>query len=102
VEKNLFWTGGFDSTFRLLELVNDDKISKINLFYIALNIDDIESSSEYRLSITNELKAMSKILSLINTSKLNLTIFAKSENLLMYSFILPFRFVNFIGRENRE
>lgn len=101
--KNIFWTGGFDSTFRLLELVSDDKVSSINLYYIALNIDDVENSNVGRRSITNEIETMIRILNNIDTSKIKkFTIIGKSEDLLYYSFQFTFPFMNFISKDKIE
>lgn len=101
MKKNLFWTGGFDSTFRLLQLIEDEKVKSINLFYLALNIDNIENSSVKRQSIKNEIKSISKILALIDTSKLEkFSIYGNQKDLIEYALILSeYKFINFIIRD---
>ncbi len=99
--KNLFWTGGFDSTFRLLQLIEDPKVSLINLFFLALNIDNIEETSLKRRSVKNEIESINKVLKIIDTTKINkLNIFGPHKNLIEYKFILDdFKFLNFIIRD---
>jgi len=53
---NLFWTGGWDSTFRLLTLITNEQVL-INLYYV---ID------KKRKSLNNELQTMDEILSIIH------------------------------------
>lgn len=99
--KNLFWTGGFDSTFRLLQLISDDDVECINLFYISLVIDNLETSDVRRKSTEHEIETMYFILKNIDNQKINrFTIIGKNENLLKYSFLFDFNFMNYITKEN--
>jgi hypothetical protein len=101
--KNLFWTGGFDSTFRLLQLIDDNEVLEINLYYISIVIDNIESSEIRRKSNIYEIQTMYQILSNINIEKVkSFTIFGKNEDLLHYSFIFNFPFMNYINRDSIE
>lgn len=103
MKKNLFWTGGFDSTFRLLQLLDDNLVTEINLFYISLVIDNVETSDIRRKSILNEIDSMITILKNIDISKIKkFTIIGKNEDLIRYSFIFDFSFMNFIQRDNIE
>ncbi len=97
---NIFWTGGFDSTFRLLQIINDDKISEINIYYITLFIDNVNHSNIGRRSVDVELKTMLNILSVLDTSKIkSFNIIGKSEDLLMCSFMFNYSFMNYICKE---
>ena len=98
---NIFWTGGFDSTFRLLELIDDESISEVNIFYIALNIDNEDHSTTKRRSIDIEIKTMSKILSVINKSKIKkFTIFSDKVNLQHYVlFFEGYQFMEYVERD---
>lgn len=103
MKKNLFWTGGFDSTFRLLQLLDDNLVTEINLFYISLIIDNVENSDIRRKSIVNEIDSMITILKNIDISKIkNFTIIGKNEDLIRYSFMFDFSFMNFIQRDKIE
>lgn len=103
MRKNIFWTGGFDSTFRLLQLIKDQSVSEIYLYYISLIIDNVEGSNIRRMSIPQELETMQLILNQIDTSKIKqFTIIGKQEYLLYYTFQFPYPFMNYIGRENIE
>jgi hypothetical protein len=98
--KNIFWTGGFDSTFRLLQLIDDVEITEINIYYIALSIDNIKNSTVCRRSIEIELKTMQNILSVIETRKIkSFTIIGKSETLLHCNFMFNFSFMKYISKE---
>jgi hypothetical protein len=100
MKKNIFWTGGFDSTFRLLQLICDDEISEINIYYITLFIDNIKYSLVGRRSVDIELKTMLNILLMLNTSKIKkFNIIGKSEDLLTCSFMFNFDFMNYICKE---
>ena len=70
MKKNIFWTGGFDSTFRLLQLLEDENITDIYLYYIALVIDNVEESDIRRMSMSQEIETMQLILSSIDKSKI--------------------------------
>lgn len=100
MKRNIFWTGGFDSTFGLLRLINDENISEINVYYISLWIDNIKKSNVGRRSVDIELKTMLTILQNIDTSKIKkFTIIGKSENLLMCNLMFNFDFMNYISKE---
>lgn len=100
MKKNIFWTGGFDSTFRLLQIVNDIEVEEINIFYVSLLIDNKESSKVSRRSLDIELKTMSNILSEIDTTKIKcFTIIGKSETLLLCNLIFSYGFMNYITKE---
>lgn len=105
MKKNLFWTGGFDSTFRLLQLVNDSEVVEINLFYIGTLIDNIKRMDSLfldarRHSFEKELMTMSKILSTIDTTKIKkFTIWSNNDRLLLCTMIFPYDFMNYINRE---
>lgn len=104
--KNLFWTGGFDSTFRLLQLVDNKNIKDINLFYISNKIDsrqEVEILHVQRESQEFELSTMSRILSVIDTSKIKkFTIWGTNDTLLYCSMIFDFQFMNYIQRDSIE
>jgi len=101
MKKNLFWTGGFDSTFRLLQLLDDDLVIEINLFYISLVIDNVEYSDVRRKSIPNEINTMLQILRKIDTNKIKkFNIIGKNEDLIRYSFMFNFNFMNFIQKQH--
>lgn len=103
MRKNIFWTGGFDSTFRLLQLIEDDNVSEIYLYFISLVIDNLESSDVRRKSVSQELETMQLILNRIDKSKIKqFTIIGKSEDLLYYTFQFPYAFMNYISKENIE
>ena len=98
--KNLFWTGGFDSTFRLLQLVNESSVHCINLFYISLVIDNLETSDIRRKSTDYEIETMYQILKNIDIKKIQqFTIIGKNEDLLKYSFLFDFKFMNYITKD---
>jgi hypothetical protein len=60
----LFWTGGYDSTFRLLQLVIIEK-KYVNPIY--LNFDNLDGPNHRRQNINFELQTMQKIINeLIN------------------------------------
>ena len=101
MNKNLFWTGGFDSTYRLLQLISDQKVKSIDLYFLALNIDNIEDTSLKRRSIKNEVIAINKILKSVDTTKIKtLNIYGPHRNLIEYKFILDdFKFINFIIKD---
>ena len=100
MKKNIFWTGGFDSTFRLLQLLEDENITDIYLYYIALVIDNVEESDIRRMSMSQEIETMQLILSSIDKSKIKkFTIISKQEELLYYTFQFPYQFMNYIGKE---
>lgn len=65
----LFWTGGYDSTFRLCELLLIDKVP-VQTIYISADIDDDLSnpSAKYRHSTKNELNSIKNIRTHISTS----------------------------------
>jgi hypothetical protein len=99
--KNLFWTGGFDSTFRLLQLIDDSDITQINLYYISLVIDNLESSDIRRKSTQFEIDTMNLILQSIDISKIkNFNIIGQNNQLLHYSFQFNFPFMNYIQMDS--
>jgi hypothetical protein len=103
MRKNIFWTGGFDSTFRLLQLVEDVYVSDIHLYYISLDIDNVDGSDIGRRSIQNEISTMNSILNVIDKTKIKqFTIIGSSENLLYYSFQFQYSFMNYINRDKIE
>lgn len=103
MRKNIFWTGGFDSTFRLLQLIEDVSVSEIYLYFISLVIDNVESSDVRRMSIPQELETMQLILSNIDKSKIKqFTIIGKSEDLLYYTFQFSYQFMNYISKDKIE
>lgn len=112
MKKNIFWTGGFDSTFRLLQLIDDDNVNQIEIFYISLFIDNTSDGSNDpidvylypgRRSIEYELESMSIILSLIDTKKISkFTIIGKSEYLLFCNLIFNYSFMNYVSKETIE
>lgn len=94
---NLFFTGGFDSTFRLLQLIDNSDISEISLFYIGLNIDNWDSKNFKRNSIETEIITMSKILTVLdNRQKIKqFTIFSTLQNINYWKlFFTDFDFMN--------
>lgn len=100
--KNLFWTGGLDSTYRLLQLIKDDNVDEINLFHISLNIDNKDNYMFVvgRISQQKEIETMSKILQNIDTSKIKkFTIWTNKSSIVDYTFLLPFDFVFFIQKD---
>lgn len=101
--RNIFWTGGFDSTFRLLQSVNDDNINEINLYYLSLVIDNVKTSKTRRASSKQEISTMNEILKIINTDKIkSFNIIGEKEDLLSYTFTFQFPFMNYILRDNIE
>jgi hypothetical protein len=103
MRKNIFWTGGFDSTFRLLQLIEDTTVSEIYLYFISLVIDNVETSDVRRMSISYELETMKLILDSIDKSKIKqFTIIGKPEDLLYYTFQFPYQFMNYIGKDKIE
>lgn len=87
--KNLFWSGGLASTFRLLQILEDSKVEKINLFYTSLCIDNHESSSVRRMNNKNEVLSINKILKLIDTSKINqIVLVGQHPDLVEFSVML--------------
>lgn len=109
--RRIFWTGGFDSTFRLLQLINDNSINELEIFYISLFIDNTHQANNQiesyvfagRRSIEQELKTMSSILSMIEVSKISkFTIIGKSDTLLLCNLIFNFHFMNYISKEKIE
>lgn len=99
--KNIFWTGGFDSTFRLLQLINDEDVDKINLYYISLVIDNTENSNVRRKNVDYEIKTMNQLLKTIDTTKINsFNIICKNDDALHYSFIFNFNFINYIVKDS--
>lgn len=56
----IFWTGGFDSTFRVLQALIDEG-QVVQPVYISAIIDNLSSSNTRRNNTTQELKAISKI-----------------------------------------
>ena len=55
----LFWTGGFDSTFRLIQLL--DQGHSVHAIYIATCIDNIPTGTAKRHSQSQELATMHRI-----------------------------------------
>ena len=103
MRKNIFWTGGFDSTFRLLQLLEEEDVTEIYLYYIALVIDNIESSDIRRMSISYEIETMELILKSIDKSKIKkFTIISDQEDLLYFTFQFPYQFMNYIGIDKIE
>ena len=61
----LFWTGGYDSTFRLCELLIIEK-KKVQPIYIYYNLDSIKTTDFWvRKNRSNEIKSMNKIKSIL-------------------------------------
>jgi hypothetical protein len=60
---NLFWTGGYDSTFRLLQLVLIEN-KCVNPIY--LNFDGLDGINIRRKNVQYELNAMEKIINELN------------------------------------
>ena len=106
--KNLFWTGGLDSTFRLLQLINNPDIEEINLFYIGTLIDNIKRIDVLfldarRHSYDTELMTMSRILSIIDKRKIKkFTIWSTSDRLLLCTMAFPYDFMCYVQREDIE
>lgn len=100
MKKHIFWTGGFDSTFRLLQLIDDSCVSKIHIWYLALKIDNKSTSQVARMNRDHEITTMHKILSQIDRSKIvKFNIIGESEKLLYYHLIFGYQFMNFISKE---
>lgn len=102
--KNLFWSGGFDSTFRLLQLLENKEVTSINLYFLAFNIDNVKQTTVRRRSIKNELESINRILNMIDTSKIsNFYIWGPHKNLIEYKLILnSFNFITFVKKEEIE
>lgn len=67
----IFWTGGYDSTFRLCQAVIDEN-RIVQPIYISAIIDNLEKNKTRRKSIVNEEKAMNIIIQKINSKYPNL------------------------------
>jgi hypothetical protein len=63
----LFWTGGYDSTFRLCELVLIEK-KKVQPIYIKSIIDNAENNKTKRKSQQQETQTMELILNKLNSN----------------------------------
>lgn len=70
---NLFFTGGFDSTFRLLELVNNVNIEQIQPIYISADIDHQDQNAQVgkRRSQEKEILTINRIIAKLNSQKVN-------------------------------
>ena len=79
--KYIFWTGGFDSTFRLLQLVNENTSQKIQPIYFRYNIDNINENAKIgmRRSQDVEIQTMDKIRGLLKSDKILPTIIIDKE-----------------------
>ena len=63
----LFWTGGYDSTFRLCQLLIKYK-KKVQPIYISdPNLDNYENKKTKRKNHKNEINAMIKIRNKLNS-----------------------------------
>merc|ERR1711981_613709 len=62
----VFWTGGYDSTFRICQLLIDKK-KIVQPIYVSARIDNIKGKKSQRHSLFNEYNAMKKITKNINT-----------------------------------
>ena len=67
----IFWTGGYDSTFRLCQALIDEK-KIIQPIYVSAIIDNLEENKTRRKSIKNEKLAMNNIINKINHKYPNL------------------------------
>jgi hypothetical protein len=63
----LFWTGGYDSTFRLCELILIEK-KKVQPIYIKSIIDNAENNKTKRKSQQQEIQTMELILNKLNSN----------------------------------
>lgn len=63
---NLYWTGGYDSTFRLCQLIIDKK-QWVQPIYISSVIDNDEQKETRRFSVQQELETMKKIIETLRT-----------------------------------
>jgi len=101
--RNIFWTGGFDSTFRLLQSINDENVSEINLYYLSLVIDNVKKSNTRRTSFKQEINTMNQILKVVDINKIkSFNIIGEKEDLLYYTFIFQFPFMNYTVRDTIE
>lgn len=86
--KNIFWSGGFDSTFRILELIDDRSVESIQPIYFASDIDHEDKNAIIgkRKSREKEIETIMKIKEIINSRKINEPIIMRDEP--KYSFLL--------------
>jgi hypothetical protein len=103
VKKNLFWTGGFDSTYRLLQLIQNSSVEEIDIYYLAFNIDNVDYEDIKRRSIDFEIQTMNLLLNFIDTKKIkSFYIFATYTKLIEYSLIFNFNFMKYQSMDRIE
>ena len=62
----IFWTGGYDSTFRLCQLLIVERAHVQPIYISAKNLDNVETGNTKRHNHKNEFQAMEKIRKMLN------------------------------------